>query len=520
MKTITLPKQIGTSACVRRGVKPSEAPAERCGTPAASGGIAPALGNMAIKERRGLVSVEQLRSRLWALQKTMWSVTDYKRLRGCHRWLAAGSGAASLTWGNYGSASWRGLQTSSSVWASPLSAASISKTRADQVESALKTWFELGKNHSVEFLTLTLAHNRKQSLTDTLAYAWRGITGTASWRGGARMVGDRERFGIEHWLKTVEVTHGQNGWHIHIHALFMLDRELTAEEREGLEARVYDRWSAAAQRRGFKSPSRAYGVHLETALRNKNARDLGSYMAKGALSSVAESLSWELAGGQTAKQAKSTENRTPFQILDSIRKSGDVGRKNPDVQLWREWEAGSLGRRQMAWSMGAKKALGVLDMDDVEAEELAEQSPNAVAVANVCFDEWNRKTDDGKLCDDLQKRNEIAAYVAQAKTAEQAYKLAAEVLTAYGIDFTQPEAPVPIEKPAIPPPPVRTREARTVLSTDWQLWLITRDLLSAFYLFSTSSRCCFNQAVSASSAISCALFLLVNRAFLTSSRNF
>lgn len=428
------------------------------------------LGSKATKEHQAeqaRVSADDLRKRLWALHRTMWKITDYDRLKGCHRWLSAGTGAASLRWIEPGQATWGNLQTSSSVWASPLSASAISKTRAEEVSGALKTWFDQDKRHSVEFLTLTLAHDKGQSLRevwDTLAYAWRGITGTASWRGGARYEGDKKRFSIAHWLKSVEATHGKNGWHVHIHCLLFLDRTLSDDERETMENRFYERWRAGAERKGFKAPSRKHGVKIEKALREKSVNDLGSYMAKGALFSVAESLSWEITAGQTAKEARSKDNRSPFQILDSIRKSGDFSRKNSDVKIWAEWEESSLGRRQMAWSKGAKEALGVLDLDDSEAEELA-GATSGHEVAQVPFEEWNRTQRDGeKLRDDLVKRGDIAEYVALAKTAKEAHKRAKVVLGAYDVVFEQEAEPVPIERARPIVLPVNHDQAREVLN--------------------------------------------------------
>ena len=424
------------------------------------------LGSKAIKEQQQ-ISGEDLRRRLWALQRTMWEVTKLPRLRGCHRWIAEGAGGAALRYQGFGRASWGNLQTSSSVWASPLSAASISKARADEVTTALKTWFEQDKQHSVEFLTLTLAHNRDQKLAevwDTLSYAWRGVTATASWRGGKRCAGDAKTFGVEHWLKTVEVTHGANGWHCHLHVLLFLNRELTENERGALESSIYKRWSRAAQRKGFKAPSKQHGVKLEKALRKKDARDLGAYMVKGALSSVAESLAWEITAGQTAKTGRKKENRTPFQILDDIRKTGDKS----DVLLWHIWERDSSGRRQQAWSKGAKQALGIAGLSDEEAEAIGSDEPaedtEAVEVAFVPFEEWGRKrSTGGTLRDDLNLRGDIAEYVAQAKTPVQAHERAREAMKLYGVRTSHPVKPIPIERvePIVTPP--NKEQAREVL---------------------------------------------------------
>ena len=426
------------------------------------------LGSRAIKEQQE-IQPDDLRKRLRALHRTMWDVTNYDRLRGCHRWIAGGAGAASLRWHEPGRASWGNLQTSASVWASPLSAASISKTRAEEVTTALETWFHQDKRHGVEFLTLTLAHNRDQELTevwDTLSYAWRGVVATAAWRGGKRCAGDKKTFGVEHWLKSVEVTYGENGWHCHLHVLLFVEKELSEQQREVLEAHMYDRWSRAAQRKGFKAPSRAHGVRLEKALRKKAAKDLGAYMAKGALASVAETLAWEITAGQTAKQGRS-ENRSAFQILDDIRKSGDTSLSNPDVQLWRIWERESLGRRQQAWSKGAKEALGVVEVSDEEAEQQAEEAAEAVEVARVAFDEWGREQEDGtKLRDNLVKRGDIVEYVGQARTQDEARRRARAVLTGYGIDYDQEDNPVPIERVSPVVLPVNKQQARALLEAD------------------------------------------------------
>lgn len=425
------------------------------------------LGSKATKEQQE-VTADDLRRRLWALHRTMWDVTDFARLRGCHRWIADGAGAASLRWHEPGRASWGNLQTSASVWASPLSAASISKTRAEEVTTALETWFNQDKQHGVEFVTLTLAHNRDQEVAevwDTLSYAWRGVVATASWRGGKRCEGDKKTFGVAHWLKTVEVTHGENGWHCHLHVLLFVERELSSAQRQELEGNIYARWSRAAQRKGFKAPSRAHGVRVEKALREKSAEQLGAYMAKGSLMSVAETLAWEMTAGQTAKEGRGKDHRTPFQILDDIRKSGDTSGNNPDVQLWRIWERGSLGRRQQAWSKGAKDALGLVEISDEEAEAQAEESTSAVEVARVSFDEWGRTRDEGKkLRDDLEKRGDIVQYVGQSRTPEEAHRRARSVLAAYGIEHDQDEKPVPIERVAPVVLPVNRDQAREPLA--------------------------------------------------------
>ena len=280
------------------------------------------------------------------------------------------------------------------------------------------------------------------------------------------MRGDKKRFGVQHWIKSVEITHGANGWHVHLHVLLLLDKELSQDQREVLENNIYSRWSAAAQRRGFKAPSRAHGVKLEKARKDKNAHDLGTYLAKGSIASVAETLAQEMTAGQSSKEGRGVESRTPFQILDSIRKSGDMSLKNPDVQIWRAWEKQSMGRRQIAWSKGAKDALNVSAVSDEEAEQQGEESHTTVEVARVEFEEWNRAREDTgeKLRDDLDTRGDVVEYVAQAKTPGEAHKRAATILRALQVHYQQEDSPIPAEHAAAVVLPVNKDQARELLA--------------------------------------------------------
>lgn len=402
-----------------------------------AGGREASLGNHANKSTAGKQPIDsaEFSRALWGLQRTLWRVTDNRRLAGCHRWLAAGSGSAQIEW-TPGKARWGGLQNSGSVWASPVAAVRISRLRAREVESAVETWKKKDPKHSVEFLTLTLRHSKNQSLKeiwDTISYAWRGITQGAAWRGGARNIGDKERFGITHWLRSTEVTLGKNGWHVHCHVLLFLKNSLEKKDRESLESRLFERWSKAAIRKGFRSPTRERGIRIEEAVKRGDAGAMGAYMAKGSVSSIGQ----EIARGQQ-KIARSG-SRTPFQIL------ADLGNRSSetwsqDFGLWREWEKISLGRRQMGWSKGAKSDLGILALKDEEilAKDDQESLVDAFSVAQVAAENWRDFVPGTRerLSDSTDVRKEITEYVKRAKTPVEAIKKADYVLSQYGIIHT------------------------------------------------------------------------------------
>ena len=375
---------------------------------------------------------------IWRLQRTMWGITSFKRLAGCHRWLADNSGSAKIHWTAPGQAHWGGLQQSDSVWASPLSALKISRVRADEVSKAVETWKAKSPYHAVEFLTLTVQHSRGQSLKDVwnqVAVGWKGIIKGASWRGGARYAGDKNRFGIRHYCRSTEVTLGSNGWHTHLHVLFFLQEGLALEERETLQERLFTRWKDAIVRAGYKAPNVKHGIKLEEAVKNQDAEAMGAYMAKGSVVSIG----YEIASGQQ-KKARFKNSRTPFQLLADIATARE-NKENyqSDLRLWREWEETSLGKRQMTWSRGAKKELGVLDLNDSKALALAEEEEQAGAysVATVLADDWKTPAPGAevRLSDDIDTRRLIIEEVAKAKTPAHAQKRAERILTSLGIRF-------------------------------------------------------------------------------------
>lgn len=375
------------------------------------------------------------------LQRVMWKITDIKALAGCHRWRAPGANAVGAVWRGAKSGRFMGLQDSHSVWGSPMAALKIIRTRRNEVMHAVKEWFEQGQQHTVVFLTATLRHKAEQGLDvlwDALAECWSAATsGSGAWNGNKRYEGDKRRFGVKHWVKSVEVTHGSNGWHPHMHVLLFLKRPLSDDELAALKARFYVRWARKAQQLGLEAPNVARGVDVQQLKHGDNPSDLAGYLTKGMVSGLsAESTAGAL------KQARGG-NRTPFQVLETMANGLAVdGRFSPrDVALWREWERVSQGRRFMAWSKGAKNALGVLDMDDAAAADLAEREDDgddARLVGAITPESWKL------IASDIDKRLQVQHSLA-AEHVETARKQFAAVCTELGLEYHLLDAPVTYE---------------------------------------------------------------------------
>lgn len=313
----------------------------------------------------------------------------------------------------------------------------------------MQNHLDAAPGNSVAMGTFTVAHNRTQPLDavwDIVTFCWQAMTDTTQWRGGATVQGDKARYSIRHWVKFVEVTVGNRGWHVHLHAVLFLERTLSQDELETLQNRMYDRWAQRAVKLGFKRPSRERAVLLEQASTQDDVQAVANYVAKGHLK--LESLHHEITGG--AQKRARGDNLSPFELLEVIghaQANGDNCAR--ELKLWWEWEKASKGRRQCSWSRGAKDALGVFEVadSDVETDDLLDEqdeleqdsdqdeqdeqdeleSVDPHVVALVDKEQWK------EIADNTALRLEVVRYVQGARDLQHAVKRAHRILDVYGI---------------------------------------------------------------------------------------
>lgn len=212
-------------------------------------------------------------------------------------------------------------------------------------------------------VTLTIRHHEGQSLKDcwdAVANGWNAVTSGKQW------VTDSARYGLVGWVKVVEVTKGASGWHVHVHALLVWDNKVKRSSMRWVANRMHRRWTRRVQKRGFDSWREKGGLNVRLAtLKPGKGSGLHEYFVK---------LAHEITGGQ-AKLAKGA-GRTPFQLLTDALASGEV----TDARAWQEWERGSLGRRQIAWSKGLRDWAN-LGQEQTDEEIAAEELQGEPAVA-------------------------------------------------------------------------------------------------------------------------------------------
>jgi len=299
-----------------------------------------------------------------------------------------------------------GLQTCGSVWACPVCSEKVNTARQAELVTAMEKWTANG--HALAFLTLTVRHNKRQSLArlwEAISPAWNRVAAGASWSGNKKTLGDKARFGIHGFVRLVEVTHGdENGWHPHLHVLLFLKEELTDQQMEDLRARLYRRWELALASEGLSAVewhtdpetgvTKAVGVDLRRV--EDGLSTLAEYFtkmgyrAKNAPVKRIGGAAYEVTGSHSKRAAPGS--RSPFQILadlvavrretvgfvdestGEVLESASSSKVAADLRLWHEWETTSLGKRQLTWSRGLRDELGLgkedSDEDIVEADDL------------------------------------------------------------------------------------------------------------------------------------------------------
>lgn len=347
------------------------------------------------------------RSERHRLRRWLHAHSSINRVRGCGFALGVNRVAINLGVRSNGSkaAMSSGIATCESVWNCPVCSAKIAAERADQLLRGFKAW---RKSHGgVVFATFTLRHSYQQTLEDV----WNGLGG--SWRsflGGAGWQKMQSRYGLGGWVRQVEVTHGTNGWHVHLHvAFFVRDADtITDEWTDQLRSDLIDRWTLACDVNGFDADA-----HAQDVRRTFSDSGLAAYMNKSQYQ-LDKGMADELTRSAT-KTAKGT-SRTPFAILADLAdktaeptcscvtrpaQQGTYYVKRCDICLWREWETTAAGRKQQGWSNGLQALLARL-VEDLEADPSAEGEDDYVVdayeIARLEAKDYNRLVREGLLC--------------------------------------------------------------------------------------------------------------------------
>ncbi len=241
-----------------------------------------------------------------------------------------------------------GVACCGNVHGCPVCAARIYARRSFEIDSMLSQWIGYGperkgpENATAHMLTLTVSHAVSTSLETTLrgvAEAWRDLfTG----RAGQAL---RAMLTMKHFARSLELTHGKNGWHPHLHVIALTEGALTEEA----ELYLTERWQeAVAKHCGAQCmPDDLHGVDVKRLSTSNDGR-------------YVEKMGLEIAGIIT--KGGRNGNRTFWQLAHDAAKGDRVA-----VALWKEAQACLFASRQLTWSRGTRERFELPDVTDLEA---------------------------------------------------------------------------------------------------------------------------------------------------------
>lgn len=286
----------------------------------------------------------------------------------CHR-STLGSIVAVWRATDGGSSRMSGVITCGLVWTCPPCAAKIQEKRREELNLALVQHVE--RKGAAYLMTLTFPHERDEiPLLELLAREAKALQGFKNSKAFKRILGKEGSAGRIGSVRSREVTHGRNGWHPHEHELVFCKRQAfgegPADESGSLSAGAIDElrgaWIHQLVKHGL-CPNDKIDYAWKHALDMRGGEHAAEYIAK-----FGRDERWGASAEMTGHLAKvgrrevdGNKHRTPFQILDDA-KHGN----SESWRLFREYAEAFKGKRQLTWSPGLKKSLGINDRTDEE----------------------------------------------------------------------------------------------------------------------------------------------------------
>lgn len=262
-------------------------------------------------------------------------------------------------------AQWGNLQRCGSIWSCPVCATQITEKRRAEMGQLIKFWGDQ-PDADIKLMTLTFSHGQSEPLKVLLSKLKHAI---AMFFASRKFKELSEVCKIKYKVRSLEVTYGSNGWHPHFHILLMTNdvEDLAFSYRDEL-AKL---WMHCCVSKGLKSPSMKHGLDI------RDGSYAQEYVAKWG-------LDYEMTKGNVKKGRK--ESLSPFDLLQLSIDDQDVHGKTPS-KLWQEFAISMKGQRQLVWSRGLKKLVGIDEKDDQEiVDETDDESITLREVDQVTFD--------------------------------------------------------------------------------------------------------------------------------------
>lgn len=269
------------------------------------------------------------------------------------------------------------LATCGSVWACPVCCALIQQRRRAEL-TQLIAWAYEGNDWSCPasplrpcMVTFTFPHTAFDSLADLKE---RQADAFKRLRQGKPWEKFKSRNGFVGLVRSLELTHGANGWHPHTHEIWLIKPLNPTEEAAFLED-LKERWYRCCERAGLVTAEQHFDFMLHAVDVRFGVHE-SDYLAKQDSSRQWGADREVAASSSKAGRAKGVH---PHEFL--------IRRGKGDGPRYLEYVRAMKGSRQLFWSAGLKELVGVEDVtDEVLADESIEP---ADLLGLLSADQWD-----------------------------------------------------------------------------------------------------------------------------------
>ena len=262
---------------------------------------------------------------------------------------------------------YKGLAICGNVWTCPLCASKIQERRRQEV--ALLAVYAATINRQTVMVSYTFPHRVDQPLSMLLRLQQAAIKKLRGSRSYMQLMKASEYSGR---VRSLEVTHGQNGWHPHTHELLLVGHDVCPGQLQNHLALL---WLKACQAVGLFLPERdEASAFLQHAVDVRSGDEgAAAYIAK-----MDDQTKWGISHELTKSSSKQGRRagRHPFHLA-----------MEPSTgNLFVEYVHAMKGQRQLVWSRDLKKAVGLTDKSDEEiAEEQSSKVDDEIVVPNEAW---------------------------------------------------------------------------------------------------------------------------------------
>lgn len=258
----------------------------------------------------------------------------------------------------------------------PVCAAKVGERRRLEIAHAFDWAYQNEKK--VVMVTFTHPHRSSDALGVQLkqqAEAFKRLRAGEPWK---RILPD----GYTGLIRSLEVTHGANGWHPHTHEAWIVDKDADVT---GLKITVARRWLRMLIKSGMvelpedskarQKALRAFYRHSVDVLDNARSSD---YLAKHDTDSKGGHWGADREIAKASTKRGRAKGRTPFQLLADCRDGDDKAGR-----LYLEYVDAMAGKPPVFWSHGLKKRVGLQEFTDEQIAERADDEADILGAVTL-----------------------------------------------------------------------------------------------------------------------------------------